>query len=59
MLVLDIECYADYALFMFKSLKNGKVRYFELYDDHDFNRQHLATVMAKYQTISFNGLSYM
>ena len=58
MLVLDIECYADYALFMFKSLKNGKVRYFELYDDHDFNRQHLATVMAKYQTISFNGLSY-
>ena len=58
MLALDIEVYRHYALFMFKHIENGEVRYFELFENHDFERKHLATVMAKYPTISFNGLSY-
>ena len=58
MLVLDIEIYRTYALFMFKELETEKVRYFELYEGHDFNRQHLKTVMEKHLSISFNGLSY-
>jgi hypothetical protein len=58
MLVLDIEIYKNYALFMFKEIKTSKVRYFEMFPGQELNPHHLSTVMRNHQTISFNGLSY-
>lgn len=30
--VMDIECYVDYFLVMFRSVTTGKTRHYELYD---------------------------
>ena len=58
MLILDIELYSDYLLIMFKEIETGKVRYFEMFPGQELERKHVSTLMRKYQTISFNGISY-
>ena len=57
-LVLDTECYKDYWLLMFKSLDSKKVRAYELYDGVQLNIGEIRTVLAQYQSITFNGNGY-
>lgn len=58
MIVLDCEVYRDYFLASFKNLDGGKVANVEMYDDQPLDRRKLKAMMAKYTTISFNGLGY-
>lgn len=58
MLVLDTEIYSNYFLLSFMQLSTGKVRSFEMYEGQPLNKSAIAATMAKYTTISFNGLNF-
>jgi DNA polymerase elongation subunit (family B) len=58
MLILDCECYPNYFLLAFLEVTTGKVRHFECTEAQPFDGKTVAALMAKYQTGSFNGLSY-
>lgn len=58
MLILDCECYPNYFLLAFLEVSTGKVRHFECTEAQPFDGKTVAALMAKYQTGSFNGLSY-
>ena len=58
MLVLDTEVYQNYFLLSFMQMRTGKVRSFEMYDGHPLNKRDIAATMAKYTTVSFNGLNF-
>ena len=58
MLILDCECYPNYFLLAFLEVSTGKVRHFECTEAQPFDGKTVAALMVKYQTGSFNGLSY-
>jgi len=58
MIVLDVECYKNYFLVMFKNPKTFKVKYFEMFPGQELDAVSLATIMQKNLTVSFNGISY-
>lgn len=57
-LVLDIECYVNYVLIMFKKISSGEVLYFESFNDSEINAQNILFILNKYQIITFNGIKY-
>lgn len=58
MLILDVEVYSNYFLLSFKHTETLKVIHLEMYDGHPLNTRAVAGTMAKYTTVSFNGLSF-
>ena len=56
--VMDIECYRDYFLVMFKRVDTGAVRTYELHEDSQLNVSELRTVMGSYRIVTFNGNNY-
>lgn len=58
MLVLDCECYKDYFMVSFMDIETKKVRCYELFDGHSFNKKEVMQILSSFTTISFNGLSY-
>ncbi|WP_373089339.1 hypothetical protein [Zhongshania sp.] len=56
-IVIDTECYKDYWLLSAKHLPTGRVKHFELYDDHPLTRGVSGT-LSNYTSISFNGNGY-
>ncbi len=54
----DIECLGNYFLCMFRRLSDGKVIYFEKYNDSPLDTHSLESIMRKYTLVSFNGLKY-
>lgn len=58
MIILDTEVYKDYFLLSFLQPSTGKVRHFELYEGHTFDRKGALGVMRSYTTVSFNGLNF-
>jgi DNA polymerase elongation subunit (family B) len=58
MLILDVECYKDYFLVMFKDTKSGKYASFETFDGQPLNVSRVSHLMKSNTTISFNGLGY-
>lgn len=57
--VMDIECYRNYFLVMFKRVDTGAVRAYEMWDDGALaDAGELRTVMANYRVVTFNGNSY-
>ena len=57
-LVLDIECYGNYFLVMFKSIEGRKVRYFEIYESEALNKSAISHILQKYRIVTFNGINY-
>ena len=55
---MDIECYRDYFLVMFKRVDTGAVRSYELFDGQPLNTGELRTIMGAYRIVTFNGLNY-
>lgn len=55
---MDIECYRDYFLVMFKRVDTGTVRSYELFDGQPINTGELRTIMGAYRIVTFNGLNY-
>ena len=57
-LVLDIECYANYWLALFKEVGSEQTHSFELYDGCEPDLPALSHLMRNNTTISFNGNHY-
>lgn len=55
---MDIECYVNYFLVMFKRVDTGVVRAYEMYDGQALNIQELNIVMGHYRIVTFNGNNY-
>lgn len=57
-LVFDIECYPNYYLIAFMSVKSRKVVYFELADGVPLNIPKLSWVFKNFTVIGFNSWAY-
>lgn len=57
-LVMDIECYRDYFLVMFRSIEKGTVRYYEQFDGQPLNVDEIGRVLRSYTIVTFNGNNY-
>ena len=57
-LVFDIECYGNYFLIAFLSVKLGKVTYLELSDDTKLDCRKLAWIFNNFCVIGFNSRNY-
>lgn len=54
----DIECYRNYLLIMFRKVSDGKIIYFEKFNDSPLNIKNVLHIMSKYTIITFNGIKY-
>ncbi len=57
-LVLDIECYKNYLLVMFKKVNSDEVLYFEKFNGSELNRKNIFHILNKYTIVTFNGIKY-
>jgi len=57
-LTLDVECYTNYFLVLFKEVGSDKTHIFELYDGCDLNQPALSHLMQNNLTVGFNSNSY-
>lgn len=55
---MDIECYRDYFLVMFKAPDTGRVRAFEMYDGQPLDKETVVAILKTYQVVTFNGMDY-
>lgn len=56
-MILDVECYTNYFLVLFKEVGTDTTHCFELHDDADLDKSALSDLMRNI-TISFNGNNY-
>lgn len=57
-IILDVECYTNYFLVLFKEVGSDKTHTFELYDGCDLDQPALSHLMRNNLTIGFNSNSY-
>src|SRR6056297_3277493 len=57
-LTLDVECYTNYFLVLFKGIGSDKTHTFELYDGCELDQPALSHLMQNNLTIGFNSNSY-
>lgn len=57
-LALDIECYRNYFLVMFRRVDTGRTRVYEMYDGQRLNYSEIEQVMLQYRVVTFNGMNY-
>jgi hypothetical protein len=57
-LILDLEIYRDYFLAMFRNVKTGNVRAFELFDGQPLDVATIKSILKSYQLVTFNGLNF-
>lgn len=57
-LVMDIECYKDYFLVMFRRVDTEAVRAYEMFDGQRLNTEELRRIMSTYRVVTFNGDGY-
>ena len=55
---VDVECYRNYFLVLFKRVGSDETNCFELYDNCELDKHALADLMKQNLTVSFNGNSY-
>ena len=55
--VMDIECYRNFFLVMFKNYQ-GKTKYFEMYNDSELDIEGVKRVMNAAEVVTFNGNGY-
>lgn len=58
MVIIDTEIYSDYFLLSALQLSTGKIKHFEAFSGQPLDRKAIASFMAQYTTISFNGISF-
>lgn len=57
-LIVDVECYRNYFLALFKEVDSDSTYCFELYDGCELDCDALSELMSSNRTISFNGNGY-
>ena len=58
LVTLDVECYKNYLLVMFRKVSDGKVIFFEKMNDSPLNIKNIFHILDKYTVITFNGIKY-
>ena len=56
--IVDIECYKDYFLVMFRRVDTGKVRAFEMFAGQPLDRTSIGQILGTYTSIGFNSSNY-
>ena len=57
-LAMDIECYVNYFLVMFRRVGKDVVRYYEQFDGQKLNITEIKRILREYKVVTFNGNSY-
>ena len=57
-LVMDIECYKNYFLVMFKDVESKVVSYFEIYNTDVLNFAAIRMILQGSRIVTFNGINY-
>lgn len=57
-LVMDIECYQDYFLVMFRRVDTGATRQYEMFDGQRLDAEEIRRIMRTYRVVTFNGNNY-
>ena len=57
-LVMDIECYVDYFLVMFRRVDTGATRQYEMFDGQRLDTEEIRRIMRTYRVVTFNGNNY-
>lgn len=57
-IALDVECYRNYFLVMFKGAVNGVTRAFEMYPGHELDARRVMHILHNNETFGFNSLTY-
>ena len=57
-LAMDIECYADYFLVMFRRVDTGATRQYEMFDGQRLDAEEIRRIMCTYRVVTFNGNNY-
>lgn len=57
-LVMDIECYRNYFLVMFRSIESGKVRYYDQFYGQALNTAEIRRILREFLIVTFNGNNY-
>jgi len=55
---MDIECYRNYFLVMFRKVDGDAVRYYEMFDGQKLNIMEIKRILREYKVVTFNGNSY-
>ena len=58
MIILDCETYKNYFLLSMLDTNSGKIKDFELYDNHPFDAKTVQTILRNHTTLGFNSLNY-
>ena len=56
--ILDIECYKNYFLVSFMSVRKGTFKEFEMYEGKPLDKEGVKKLMKTFCTITFNGDGY-
>ncbi len=57
-LVMDIECYIDYFLVMFRRVDTGTTRVYEMFDGQRLDTEEIRRIMHTFRVVTFNGNNY-
>lgn len=57
-LVMDIECYIDYFLVMFRRVDTGATRQYEMFEGQRIDTEEIRRIMRSYRVVTFNGNNY-
>ena len=57
-LVMDIECYIDYFLVMFRRVDTGTTRVYEMFDCKRLDTEEIRRIMRTFRVVTFNGNNY-
>lgn len=57
-LVMDIECYINYFLVMFRRVDTGATRQYEMFDGQRLDTEEIRRIMRSYRVVTFNGNNY-
>lgn len=57
-LVMDIECYVDYFLVMFRRVDTGATRKYEMFEGQRLDTEEIRRILRSYRIVTFNGINY-
>ena len=55
---MDIECYRNYFLVMFRKVDGDVLRYYEMFDGQKLNIMEIKRILREFRVVTFNGNNY-
>ncbi len=57
-IIMDIECYKNYFLVMFRRVITGQVLSFDKFEGSQLNIKNILAICSRYTVVTFNGINY-